>query len=348
MQITNMKKYLYIIMAVALTTMVGCQKFDPVEPFQPATEADLAGYDIIPINKLKQDYFYKTLSQPGGTVKGVEITDKVAICGKVISSDELGNTYRSLYIQDINGPENGGIELKIGKGSLYTYYKPGQVLYVKADGLVLGNYRWVLSLGGKSSEAAYSNGYIDIQTTIDEKILRGEVVGFQPGDTLVVNKDNVAEILANDKKYLSTLCRFEDIESYWGTITSNDNYGFSNDGDSYPSFLETVTTNGNTVYTDWIFGDYKANPDYPEGLPATWAYSYDNNSYYGSCIFFFDKKQPFLVRTSGYSRFALNPIPAHGEKVDMTAILSKYCSSSGGYTKYQLVLNSDSDVVKAE
>ena len=335
-----MKKHLYIVMALALTSLVGCQTFEPVEPYKPATEADLEGYTIMSINDFKQEYFYKVLAEPGGTVKGIEITDKVAICGKVISSDELGNTYRSLYIQDVNGPENGGIELKIGKGSLYTLYKPGQVLYVKADGLVLGNYRWVLSLGGKSSESNYSNGYIDIQTTIDEKILRGEVVGFQPGDTLVINQSNVAQIIANDKKYLSTLCRFEGIESYWGAITKSDNYSY--DGDVYPSFLENV----NEVYTDWVYSDFKSNPDYPDGLPATWAYSYDNTSYYGSSIFCYDKSLPFLVRTSGYSRFALNPIPANGTIVDMTAILAKYCSSSGGYTKYQLVLNTDEDVVE--
>ncbi len=336
------KQFIYIIMVLGLTSLVSCQKFEPVEPFKPATEAELIadGYTIMPINDFKEQYFYKSLPQPGGTVKGVEISDKVAICGKVISSDELGNTYRSLYIQDINGPQNGGIEIKVGKGSLYTFYKPGQVLYIKADGLVLGNYRWVLSLGGKSAEASYSNGYIDIQSTIDEKILRGEVVGFQPSDTLVINSSNVADILANDKKYLSTLCRFENIESYWGTLTKDDNYSY--DGDEFPSFLQVV----DDVYTDWVFGDYKANPDYPEGLPYTWAYSYDNESFYGSAIFFYDKSNPFLVRTSGYSRFALNPIPANGVKVDMTAILSKYCSSSGGYTKYQLVLNTDKDVIE--
>jgi hypothetical protein len=335
----TMKKYIYIIMAMALTSaMVGCQTFEPVEPFKPATEADLEGYTIMSINDFKQEYFYNTLPEPGGTVKGVEITDKVAICGKVISSDELGNTYRSLYIQDVEGPEKGGIEIKVGKGSLYTFYKPGQVLYIKADGLVLGNYRWVLSLGGKSAEADYSNGYIDIQTTIDEKILRGEVVGFQPGDTLVINSSNVAEIMANDKKYLSTLCRFENIESYWGEITKSDNYSY--DGTYYPSFLENV----NEVYTDWAYTD-TTNPLHPEGLPVTWAYSYNNNSYYGSCIFLYTKSLPFLVRTSGYSRFALNPVPADGAIVDMTAILAKYCSKSGGYTKYQLVLNTDEDVV---
>ena len=85
-------------------------------------------------------------------------------------------------------------------------------------------------------------------------------------------------------------------------------------------------------------------------MPATWAYSYYNaegksNSYYGSALFAFGSSYPFLVRTSGYSRFALEPIPTDGEVVDMTAILCKYCSSSGGFTKYQLLLNSADDVV---
>jgi hypothetical protein len=99
------------------------------------------GYTYMTVNEFKQQYYYATSPEPKAEVKSVVIPDKVYIKTKVISSDELGNTYRSLYIQDIEGPEQGGIEIKVGKGSLYTFYKPGQVLYIKADGLVLGNYR---------------------------------------------------------------------------------------------------------------------------------------------------------------------------------------------------------------
>lgn len=342
-----MKKYI-IIAALALVALSSCEKqWDNVPVFEPATEEEIVaeGYTFISVNELKERYFYSTTPDPKALVKSVVITDKVALRTKVISSDELGNTYRSLYLQDADGYENGGIEIKVGKGSMYTTYKPGQIVYVKCDQLHLGNYRYMLSLGGKSSDASYSNGYIDIQTVIDDKLKVGPQEGLTAADTLVVNSANVATIIANEKKYLGTLCRFEGIESIWGTISHN---SFS-DSDVFPSFLENL----NGVYTNYVYSDYKLNPDYPEGLPATWAYSYydengTSNSYYGSALFAFSNDYPFIVRTSGYSRFALNEIPKDGVRVNMTAILTKYCASGGGWVKHQLVLNSDKDVVEIQ
>lgn len=339
-----MKKY-FIIITLALVALTSCEKqWDdaPVKEKTSMQELIDEGYEFISVNELKERYFYSELSDPKGTVKSVVIPDKVALRTKVISSDELGNTYKSIYLQDADGYEKGGIEIKVGKGSMYTLYKPGQIIYVKCDELHLGNYRHMLSLGGKSAEAEYSNGYIDIQTIIDDKIKTGEIVGLTAADTLVINSSNVATIIGKDKQYLGTLCRFEGLESIWGTIN---NYGYSS-SDKFPSFLENI----DGVYNNYVYGDYKKHPDYPEGLPATWAYSYfdaegNSNSYYGSALFAYSDDYPFIVRTSGYSRFALEPIPADGDIVDMTAILCKYCSSSGGYMKYQLLLNTHEDVV---
>lgn len=351
-----MKKYI-IAMTLALVALTACEKqWDNVPTFKPATDNTIGEeYTHMSINDFKQKYFYTSTPQPAGIVKSVLIEDKVYLKTKVISSDEQGNTYRSIYLQDAEGPQKGGIEIKVGKGSLYTIYKPGQIVYVKCDGLELGNYRWMLSLGGKSSDASYSNGYIDIQTIIDEKLIAGEMVGLTDNDYLVINSSNVANILANDKLYLGTLCRFEGLESIWGTSKHNS----YSDSDIYPSFLENLDGN----YTTYVLsgepdenGLYQltpANANHPEGLPATWAYSYyDNsgasNSYYGTALFAYSDAYPFLVRTSGYSRFALEPIPTDGQIVNMTAILCKYCSKSGGYTKYQLLLNTHKDVVVIE
>lgn len=342
-----MKKYIIIAM-LALVSLTACEKqWDNAPAYIPATIEDIVaeGYTFISVNELKEQYFYSSTPDPKATIKSVVIPDKVALRTKVISSDELGNTYRSLYVQDAAGYEQGAIEIKVGKGSLYTIYKPGQVVYIKCDGLHLGNYRYMLSLGGKSSDESYSNGYIDIQTIIDEKMVLGSHIGLTAADTMVVNSSNVANIIANDKKYLGTLCRFENIESIWGTVQHESFSG----SDLFPSFLENL----NGTYTNYVYSEYKANPDYPEGLPATWAYSYydeqgTSNSYYGSALFAFSDNYPFIVRTSGYSRFALNEIPADGTMVDMTAILTKYCSSGGGWMKYQLVLNSDKDVVEVK
>lgn len=325
-----MKKYI-IIAALALLAFTSCEKqWEDVPTFEPATKEQIIadGYTLMTVNDFKQQYFYSVLPEPGKTVLGITIEDKVALETVVVSSDELGNTYRSLYVQDASGPEAGGMEIKVGKGSMYTVYKPGQKLYIKTDELILGNYRNMVGLGGPSSESTYSNGFIDIQTIIDEKLLPGEMMG---ADTLVVNSSNISTIMSNAKKYLGTLCRFEGLESTWGTIKVG---GYDN---RYPSFMDSgdeATKNGEQVDDA---DDY--NKDFRDyDLPVTWAYSYDNLSFYGSAAFTMGS-YPFIVRTSGYSRFALEEIPADGEMCDITAILTIYDST------YQLVLNSATDVV---
>lgn len=325
-----MKKYI-IIASLALLALTSCEKqWEDVPTFEPATKEQIIadGYTLMTVNDFKQQYFYSVLPEPGKTVLGITIEDKVALETVVVSSDELGNTYRSLYVQDASGPEAGGMEIKVGKGSMYTVYKPGQKLYIKTDELILGNYRNMVGLGGPSSESTYSNGFIDIQTIIDEKLLPGEMMG---ADTLVVNSSNISTIMSNAKKYLGTLCRFEGLESTWGTIKVG---GYDN---RYPSFMDSgdeATKNGEQVDDA---DDY--NKDFRDyDLPVTWAYSYDNLSFYGSAAFTMGS-YPFIVRTSGYSRFALEEIPADGEMCDITAILTIYDST------YQLVLNSATDVV---
>ena len=325
-----MKNYI-ITVALALLALTSCEKqWEDVPAFEPATKENIIadGYTFMTVSDFKQTYFYNELPEPGKTVKGVLIEDKVALETVVVSSDEQGNTYRSLYVQDASGPNAGGMEIKVGKGSMYTIYKPGQKLYIKTDELILGNYRNMVGLGGPSSESTYSNGVIDIQTIIDEKILPGEMVG---ADTLVVNSSNIASVIANYKQHLGTLCRFEGLESTWGTIKVG---GYDN---FYPSFQDSgdeARKNGENIEDadnyNKDFADY--------GVPATWAYSYDNLSLYGSAAFTMGS-QPFVIRTSGYSRFALEEVPADGKICDITAILTIYDNT------FQLLLNSNEDVV---
>ncbi len=71
------------------------------------------------------------------------ITQDIIINGKVISSDESGNIYKSLYIED----NTGGLLIALDKTNLYTTLKLGQEVYVKCKGLYLGAYGGMTQLG---------------------------------------------------------------------------------------------------------------------------------------------------------------------------------------------------------
>lgn len=65
------------------------------------------------------------------------------ISGIVTTSDEHGNCYKFINIED----ETGGIQIKIDNKALFNKYKVGQRVFVKCDGLVIGDYYKLPQLG---------------------------------------------------------------------------------------------------------------------------------------------------------------------------------------------------------
>ena len=125
--------------------------------------------------------------------KPIEIKKDMVIRGEITTSDENGNVYREIYIQD----ETGGIDLKLGKSSSYDDYKVGQILYVYCNGLTLGEYGYKSGnyggsgllqlgmlgdewreymLGYVTEEPEYETAYIDLPSIIDSHIFRGEIL----------------------------------------------------------------------------------------------------------------------------------------------------------------------------
>jgi len=77
------------------------------------------------------------------------------ISGIVTSSDETGNCYKFLTIQD----STGAIQIKINNTALFHKYPIGQRIFVKCDGLVLGDYRKLHQLGWWDSGAINGSNF---------------------------------------------------------------------------------------------------------------------------------------------------------------------------------------------
>ena len=112
--------------------MQGCDLEQDVAPMPTFDgEANTTIAELLAMHTIGSEDSYDTI--PAGTI----------ICGVVTTSDEWGNNYKYLNIED----ETGGIQIKIDNKALYNKYKVGQRLYVKCDGLVLGDYRKLPQLG---------------------------------------------------------------------------------------------------------------------------------------------------------------------------------------------------------
>jgi hypothetical protein len=105
---------------------------------------------IVPKYTLPKDVSLKTIAD----IKAMRVsaTGVDSICrynemfivkAVVVSSDEGGNYYKSMVVQD----ETGGIEIEIDRSGLYNDYPVGQVVYIDCRGLVVGNYHDLPQIG---------------------------------------------------------------------------------------------------------------------------------------------------------------------------------------------------------
>ena len=118
----------------------------------------------------------------------VEVPYGTWIKGQVVSSDRAGNVYRELYIQD----ETGGIDIKIGKTSLYSDYQLGQWIFVDCGGLYLGQYNGMPQLGLEDPTHEYETSYIDVQPKIDLHIRRGPL-GAQVAPKVITREEDLTK-----------------------------------------------------------------------------------------------------------------------------------------------------------
>jgi hypothetical protein len=126
------KRFFGLLMLAAMFATSGCVKddFDTPDNNGCLDEGLTAN---ITIADLKSRYI-------SGNLK---ITDTLIIQGVVISSDQNGNFYKELVIQDATG----GILLLIDQTNMYTDYPVGRQVYVNVLNLYMSNYGGVIQVG---------------------------------------------------------------------------------------------------------------------------------------------------------------------------------------------------------
>lgn len=428
-----MKKILYAAAVVVLTlSLSGCyEKFENPDPpvRYDDTYFETEGYLIKTIQEVKalfsdQNNMLNRLpitdveKQNPPTASGGDpqstalysfyysITEKIVIKGKIVSNDAYGNFYRGLFVQD----DTGGIEVKVGETGMYTKFRPGETVYIVCDGLVLGNYRSMLSLGLKprsedisdNGTSPYPNRFMELPVIIDKHVKRADpVTTFSQSDTTVIaaTRDLTAAELYN---LCGKLVRFEELTSVWESYTDSYNAGYPEvfwkfkfntygtfnfvdliaewkkyradllayqNGETTikPDMPSYTHTNGKFVKPEpenlYLSGNAKDQPSWgfkqhhwDEGMQQNSDLNLDlEQDNYASAKFENDnfklgedsyrKKTAILVRTSGYSRFALSPVVANGRKVAITGIVQRYTDGRGNNIAFQVAVNTDLDIV---
>lgn len=205
--------------------------------------------------------------------------EHIYISGRVISSDQAGNVFKSLVLQDATG----ALAFSINQYDLYLKFPLGQEVVVDLTGLYAGMYRGLFQIGMPSE----SNGTTSCSFLPDELFkIHAEKNGLPDASlTQIITLDNIASLGASPEdlmKNQSQMVRFNDVK-------------FELAGQAQ-------------------FASYKNTED--RNLLDT----------YGNTL---------VVRTSGYSNFWQNTLPA--ESCDIEGIMGYY--ASGSRASWQMILN---------
>ncbi|MGM9854128.1 MAG: DUF5689 domain-containing protein [Muribaculaceae bacterium] len=135
------KLYLNLLLLMAIGMVASCNDdFDrPPMMIPHAAHIDKVNTTIL---DLKTKY-WKEDKNYIDTIKLTEAGDSVVIKGRVVSSDESGNIYKNLVIQD----ETAAITISINGNSLYNTYRIGQEIVLPVTGLFIGKYNTLQQLG---------------------------------------------------------------------------------------------------------------------------------------------------------------------------------------------------------
>jgi len=141
-----MKKYnsilKYILVVITALFITGCVHDDKYD------EPTLEGYSCKSESYYSQNGYTKwTLEMLKGKPQNTSFADKAYIEGYVSSTDETGNIYKTIYIQ--NNPENPtqGLTVSVDMVSSYTRFPQGSKIYIDVQGLALTAYGGVVQLG---------------------------------------------------------------------------------------------------------------------------------------------------------------------------------------------------------
>lgn len=188
----------------------------------------------------------------------------------VVSSDEGGNFYKSLVVQD----STGAIEIEINKTGIYPEYQVGQVVYIKCNGLCVDMYGKKISgeiKGYYRMGWIYQDGVGQINANfVDDYISKDGLPNIENATLYTIDKSKIYIIEAYvDVADDPMVCRFVEIKD---CIFKESSFGKPLSGDA-------VTTEHRIA---WIAGD-----EYVPDIPVS----------------------KIIVRTSNFAKFRGMTIP---------------------------------------
>jgi len=198
-----MKKYnsilKFIFVVITSLFIIGCVHDDDYdEPNLDGSQcADLTA--TMTLTELRAKYV--------GTVYAFPDDSKDVVEGYVSSTDETGNIYKTIYIQDKAENPTQGFVISVDMVSTYTRYPQGSKVYIKLAGLALGTYGGVVQLGVKDPASTTSVLRVP-EKSVPSKIFRSCSIR----EKIVPKLMTSAQMITANDKYIGCLIQMDNAE----------------------------------------------------------------------------------------------------------------------------------------
>ena len=204
----------------------------------------------------------------------LEVTTDVIFDGYVVSSDETGNFFKTMSVQDALVNPTAGLQIEMDMTNLYTYFPVGSRVIVNANGLYVAKDRGTYKVG----YVFESNGALRVGRMSEDLALAHVALSCDPvGEVVPTSFATIPE--AMNEANLNTLIRLENVQ--FQTAGNGETYYDAGNAFGGATNITVVDSQGNTiVLRNSSFADFAAEilPDGSGSLTAVLsAYSNSNN-----------------------------------------------------------------------
>jgi len=232
-----------LLLILAIIALGSCVKTDDFELPKSDLPEDFIEENVTSIAAVKVHYNIST--NEIYTFRDTQILME----GFVISSDEGGNFYKKLVLQDRPANPTAGIQILIDDASLFDTYDFGRKVYVKLDGLSLWFNNGVLQLGKQNRGDVVAIP----QALIDEHLIRTtEIADIEP---LKIEIENFNE------SYKNLYIRLDNVQFNRNLVREDHRFSFSSeiidrfDGERQ---LESCKSGATTNLSTSTFSDFRS------------------------------------------------------------------------------------------
>lgn len=218
------KIFCLLILSIAF---ISCEKeYDR----PPLTEPKYTGPEAnITIKEFREKFKEVTQDKP------INIEEELILKARIISSDETGNIYKTMYIQD----ETGGIGMLVDQSNVYSTYRRGQEVYINLKGMCASFYGDI--------QIGFPTGYL-YRTPWEEFVEHVSVNGW-PNEALikVAEYTDISSLNENSDAVKATFVLLKNVHFVDGgkktyVDTETENYGTRVLKDAFGNSIDVRTS----------------------------------------------------------------------------------------------------------